>query len=469
MPYTHTTLSRLRGHVASILGDVEMVRFTPTEIDEALREALATLHCAALNSRARVTLQLTSGQAFYSLPGELPAALGMTLTDRELINLLCRALQEPQLTVWDGTWPGSEQFTLAEITATVQYRRDNFLLQTGMLLTERNPYPAGPAVLPAGAPRVTLPDTVLDVRRAAWVTLGGDVHPLSLEDAEVVRSFYADAPDEGRPECYTLTTEPQLTLALAPTPADGGRLHLLASESGAALDTQAGVGLELPQPFYWALKYGALADLLGPHTSASDPTRARYCERRFREGVELARLYPAVLYAEIQGRGVATCALADLDQFSPNWQNTSGRPDVLALPAWNMLAVAPVPDGAEVYTLTLDLVVNPTLPTADADAVEIDRAHLDTVLEYARHVCLFKEGGEEFLLSMPAYDRMVRLASQQNHRLLQQARSFLALSSRAQQDEQRRPSGLRDRSRYQQQQEQQEDEELQQQLQQGGN
>src|SRR6266516_6459025 len=95
--------------------------------------------------------------AFYSLQTQLSGLLGYTVTDRPLISDLLDHLMEPPITDC-AIYPGTEMFTLDDLTRAVERRRDQFLAETGVVLT-RQDVPITPAS------RVSLPDIVIDVRR----------------------------------------------------------------------------------------------------------------------------------------------------------------------------------------------------------------------------------------------------------------------------------------------------------------
>jgi len=49
--------------------------------------------------------------------------------------------------------------------------------------------------------------------------------------------------------------------------------------------------LPIPANLAWAVKYGIMADMLGKEGEAQDTKRAKYCESRFGEGIELAKMW----------------------------------------------------------------------------------------------------------------------------------------------------------------------------------
>jgi hypothetical protein len=59
----------------------------------------------------------------------------------------------------------------------------------------------------------------------------------------------------------------------------------------------------------------------------------------------------------------------------------------------------------------------PPVFALDADYIQLQEAEIDAVIEYAAHVALFAEGGDEFSASSVALQKMVTLASIRNSRL----------------------------------------------------
>jgi hypothetical protein len=95
--------------------------------------------------------------------------------------------------------------------------------------------------------------------------------------------------DTGTPYAWHETTLPQQQIAVAPTPDDVGQIGLLYVALAKTLD---GTGIALTVPDDWApyIVWGVLSELLNSDGDSYDPVRAAYCERRFNEGIELARL-----------------------------------------------------------------------------------------------------------------------------------------------------------------------------------
>jgi hypothetical protein len=95
--------------------------------------------------------------------------------------------------------------------------------------------------------------------------------------------------DAGTPIAWHENTLPQQQLAIAPTPDDVGQLGLLYIAFTEILDG-SGIALSIPDDWAPYIVWGALSELLSSDGPAYDPVRAQYCDQRFHEGIELARL-----------------------------------------------------------------------------------------------------------------------------------------------------------------------------------
>lgn len=95
--------------------------------------------------------------------------------------------------------------------------------------------------------------------------------------------------DTGTPYAWHETTLPQQQIAIAPTPDDVGQIGLLYVALANVLDG-TGVALTVPDDWTPYILWGTLGELLSSDGPSYDPVRAKYCQQRFDEGVELARL-----------------------------------------------------------------------------------------------------------------------------------------------------------------------------------
>lgn len=433
--YTHTTLLQFTGDLARKLGDPANVFWSDAELCLYVQEALRTFQAAAGFYRFRGVFPTTAGVPFYDLSAELPLLAGYLVTDQDMVKVMeYQLLEPPTPTVWTGT----EMFTLEELAEELQDLRNAFLMETGTVLTH-----SSDPILPPPAGRVVLADSIIDVRRAAWRSTTGVYSHLWREDEHRLNAYRGGwSVNPETPEAYAMVAAPPTRLQLAPVPLDAGDLDLLTVRTGAPLDptTLGGVPLGIPDNYSWIVKWGALACLLAKDGPCRDPARAAYCEKRWQDGLAMVRGAPSVVQAEINGVPVQPCSLVELDSYAPNWQNNAGpgKPTVIAVAGHNLIAVAePVPDG--VYSVTLDLIPRFPVPLAGADYLEVGREHLETLLDYAAHLAVFKCGAAETQATFAAYEALMRMAALHNARLRARAEDYLAMHEHPAREQKRRP------------------------------
>jgi hypothetical protein len=244
---------------------------------------------------------------------------------------------------------------------------------------------------------------------------------------------------------FSTIVVPPLTLQIAPPPQAVGSISRVTINAGATLDITTGVLLGILDDFAWALKFGALADLLAKDGEARDPARADHCEQRYQQGVQLCRLYASILNVEINGAQTPVIPLQSLDSMRPGWQAAAayaGQPPVVAMAGLNLIAVSPVPSA--LTSITIDCVRNAPIPATDGAFVEVSREHLEPILDYAVYLARFKEGGAEFEMTIPLATNLVRLAEGHNSRLAAQAQQERALAENSRQEFRRRNLRLED-------------------------
>src|SRR5262245_40962467 len=339
-----------------------------------------------------------------------------------------------------SVWNGTDMFNMAEVAAAIQRRRDQFLADTGVVLTNflLN-------IVPPPSGRVTLPDSVIDVRRAAWLgsaPLDYYTHMWRDDEFALTAGDPTWSISPGTPNGYSVMAPPPIRMQLSPAPQDSGLLDMVTVNAGNAL-TPATIEslLGIPDNTAWIVKWGALADLLGRDGQGRDPVRAAYCEMRYRQGVELTRLLPVIVHAELNGVPSIPGSLASHDMGSPNWQNITGAPEEILVAGNNLIALANVP--ADVYSVTLDVVASrPTglcvCPTS-AGFLQLGREQVDMILDYAEHLALFKVGGAEFEATQRQAENFFLQSIAFNQRLSASARYIIKPKDYATAEEHRRP------------------------------
>ena len=248
--------------------------------------------------------------------------------------------------------------------------------------------------------------------------------------------FAANAFDQGwmttpglpTPAVWSMAVTQPYTVQLIPPPGDAGALDLLAIAQGPQLNPAAGVALGTPDNYAWAIKYGAMADILSQDGPGLDLQRAAYCEARYQEGVQLCRTMPSVLNASINGNSALLDSVFNFDTYSTDWHNTVGTPQFLGLAGQTLLATSCVPDPANPVGIGLDVVVNAPVPTNDSAPLGITADQAERIVDEAQHIAIFKSGGAEFAASLALHKGFVQYAKMYRDRSLAQAPFWPAMS-----------------------------------------
>lgn len=438
MAYSHLTWLQLKTALLTRLGDSVFWTDDTAVLSEAhvyLQEAMRVWAATAFWWKERVTFALTQNIHWYDLAAKI-GTLSNSVTDSLLLGEIQYHFLEPlSLT----SWTGSAQFTLAEITEAMERRRNQLLLETGIVLAVDTLSVASP---PQGRVDTTAldPDPI-DIRRVAWKSASGVFSTLWRADeweAEGIKPGWKQTPEDP-PIVYSVAVTPPLSLQLVPAPAANGNVELVTVKNGAVPNVVAGVSLGIPDNLAWIVKYGVMADLLGRESQSRDMARARYCERRWREGVEIAKRYTTVMQAEVNGVNKLISSVHDLDALKPSWQNTAaGTPVDVGLAGLNLVAVSPQPSATAV-SLTLDIVRPAPIPATDATTVQLGPEELNAIIDYAHHVASFKQGGAEFEATERQYENLLRLANVHRERLAATTRYLEPLYERTQREEDQRP------------------------------
>ncbi len=406
MPYTQPSLTDAQTALAARLNDPGMVRWVAAELTVYLQEALRTWNAWTSHFRDQATVSTVINEPFYDLPTEIPTLRQQTVTNWDLVTAMQYALLEPAS---PSAWTGTDQFTLEQLSTAIQRRRDQFLRETGAVLTRLLISYGGP---PATGP-LQLPEDILIIRRAAWRPTATMFLRVLIRTDEWAGTHYAPSwPSQTTPpRAYSVSVSPPLSMQLIPPTGNPGTLDLVSINQGAAISPSVQISLGVPNDWAWVIKWGALADVLQGDGLALDPQRASYCEQRWQQGIDMAKSASVVLNAWINEIPVRIGSLSDADSYSPVWQLVPGTPRSVLLAGQTMLAVFPPPGAAGgPWTVTVDVVRNAPVPTIGADILQIGQDVYDSILDYAQHLALFKEGPGQLTLSVALLERAARAA-----------------------------------------------------------
>lgn len=378
-------------------------------MESYLIESLRTWQAMSAYLSINVPITLTPNTVLFDLIDLVPE-IAPSVTDRDLILDIQRALQEPTSAT---SWIGSDQFNYPQMVAAIQKRLDRFVLETGIRLSITEQAVAGNPV--------ELDDAVIDVRRAMWKTDPEGIYSVMWKADPIQMAAYAPkwsttSSSLNPPTDYTVGLQLPLTMEITPQPTVAGKVALLTVQSRPTLDpaTTATI-LGIPDDLCWIIKYGALAEILAADGPGEDMARVGYCESRWRDGIQLARVYNTVRNAFINGNPAFIDPLSELDRSTPNWVNSlAGVPQFIGV-AQNILAVSPITDNSN-PSVSLD--ITPKFPVpALGDFVQVGKENLSVILDYAEHLAHFKEGMSEIQVSQDLLRNMLVLAGVQNDRI----------------------------------------------------
>jgi hypothetical protein len=442
-PYQYITLSTLRQQLANRLYDASMVFWSSAELTAYVQESLRTWNSLTGYWRGDFVAPTVASQIWYDIPVLTNSLCPYTVTDQSLYETILYHLLEPI------TGVVSVQYTNDDITNAVQRRRDELLSITSCTQTVRT--------VGAVAGRITLPDTVIDVRRMAYLptesVLTGkgygtgrygfgiygrsaaariDIPKPSVvwpEDTFAEQSYDAlytlnPAGTPGLPSTYLLSTQPPLSFDTNCPPAFAGSYELLTVEAGGALTFNSVPASLFTVPDDWtpAIKWGALADLFSRESNAQDPLRAQYCETRYKQLCAILRdSAPALLAMRINNVPAQVSSVRGSDLYNTSWQGADiGVPRTVNYAGMNLFALSsPADDGINSvpYDLTVTVVENAPVPVLDDDQVQVAREDLDSILDYCVHIAMLKAGGADFMATVPLYKRFMTAAALYNRKL----------------------------------------------------
>ncbi len=432
MAYSHTTFAQLKTRLSQRLGDEAKVFWVDVELGLYIIEALRMWGALTGYWREKGTFSTVQGTAFYDLGPLLTNGsdllLSRTVTDRNTIQLMQYHLLEAATS--QSVWNGTDMFTLDDLRFFLQYHRNQFLFDTGIVLTRSTlnmpPPPIG---------RVQLVDTIIDVRRVNWIDDSLANHVLWREDEYNFTAFASTwDSDPGTPTVYSVAAVKPLEIQVNPLPIVSGTMELIAIQTGADLDpATSATALGIPDDICWTVKWGALADLLSAPGQAYDPFRAAIAKQMYELGVLAAKNLPVVITAQINGIATSPCAMQDIDSYQgTGWQDTQTTPSIVGT-AQNMVIISGMPNG--IYSIGLDVVRKAPIPSLDTDLIQIGREYLDTILDMAQWLAAFKQGGSDITAIQPLFHSFMTEAKRYNAHLNAAVRDWSIMSGQSQREE----------------------------------
>jgi hypothetical protein len=248
-----------------------------------------------------------------------------------------------------------------------------------------------------------------------WVAIPPAGQTLTRDDTYAWEAFIEDVyqQESGTPAQWSVAEEPPLSFNTDVAPVDESTFSLLVLESGVQFSPPTPTLLGIPDDFAWLARWGALADLLGRESEATDRGRATWCQKRYEDGLKLLVATPWIMLGKINGAPADLPAFNELDNFAPEWD--SSQTDLLG--PWLPLAgvdtlAAPVGPGIVATVLGNAPFLDPT-----NTYVQVPRSAWDAVLSEAQFLASFKLGGSEFKSAQQLDQQFIEFCKSENQRL----------------------------------------------------
>lgn len=408
--YQWLTFANAKTALSARLADPNQIFWTNTEVGLYLIEGLQVWNALTEIWNDTFAFAATSANVWYDLSRLSGSPRLRTTTDTNLYSLMEYMLLEPAT---GGSWTGTSQFSISDLSGALQRRRDEMIQAVACNLAQLPQIPTTPNVR-----RTYFQDSTLEPRRARFIPDSGTPITLTRDDDYAFDHFESQhLQTNALPSYWSLIAGPPLTLDLDVGPSVPGGLDILSLQAGLTFAPPASTLLGVPNDWAWVAKWGALADLLGRDSEATDRARADYALKRFLMGLEVMKQSNWLLSATINGVPCDTPSVREQDAFLVEWENNSGAYPALVTAGMDLCAACPVASGSGVTGVSCVLVGNAPIPVLDSDFVQISRDAFDVILDYAQVLAQFKQGGSEFSSTKDLEQNFFRFAAQTNKRL----------------------------------------------------
>ena len=407
--YSYLTFGALKAELLSRLQDPTAQNVSEAEAGVYIVEGLRVLNATTLIWNVDYEFAFNSGDTWKSLnvPG---SPRERTVTDSDLYSQMEAMLMEP---VSGSVWTGTDQFNIDMLSAALQYRRDELLLQSAANTV--NLLQPSPLL----STRTLLPDSTLDLFRVRWIQADSSLSPYALgrEDVTTADAFGPKlGATPGEPDSWLITNTAPLAFDVTCPPNQNGTWDMLLSFAGVQFAPPSSAVVGLPNDWTWVALYGALADVLANSPEGRDTTRARYCLQRYEQGRKAMLALPWLIDATVASISVDMPSYKEMDANQQNWEEVQPEDDpMIVVGGVDLVALAPfVVDSGATVSSVLTVIGNAPIPVLDSDLVQLSRDGVDALLNYSQHVASFKLGGKDFLLTMPLYEQFEGYCRQKN-------------------------------------------------------
>lgn len=401
------TFLQARQQLAGRLADPNNVFWTDAELKVWIIEALRTFNALTEFWNTDFAFQATFSQVWYDLSILAGSPRLRTVLDTDLYSAMEYALLEPAT---GGTWTGTTQFSIADLQGALQRRRDEIIQVSGCNVQVLPKIPTAP-----NTRRIYFDDSTLEPRRARFVPDSGSAITLSREDTIAFDAFQSQHQQQWQlPSAWSVITGPPLASDVDTAPNVPGVYDYIALRCGQSFNPPLSTLVGIPDDWSWLARWGALGDLLGRDSEATDRQRADYCIKRYNEMLKAMKASNWLVSGTINGIPVDTPSVFEMDGFSPEWQDNPNAWPSLVQAGMDLIAVCPV---ASLTGVSVILVGNAPIPVNDSDPVQVSRDVMDVILDYAQVLASFKEGGAEFTDTIDLEKNFFGFALESNKRL----------------------------------------------------
>ena len=413
--YNQTTFLTARQQLAARLADPSMQFWSDTELKFYIQTALRQYNSMTWFWKTDFTFNNASATNVWSSLATLAGSPRIrSVTDSYCYSEMEYMLLEPNCA--GGPWTGTSQFSINDISQALQRRRDEMLQVTNtnqVLLT-------GLAITP-NTRRTYVPPNVIDIARVRYIpSVNAPATqappPVTLyRDDTVAQEFY-ESPlyqqPSGTPNTFSLSSEPPLAFDVDIPPNQPGTYEAIVLQQGTPFNPPASTLLGIPDDMTYVAEWGALADLLGRESEATDRARADYAMKRYQDGLNLMLKAPWIMLGNVNGVAVTVDSIFDSDRFSPEWDSDpTGFGPFIVTGGIDFLAA---PTGSSTGVTVLG---NMPIPILDGDFLQIPPSNLDIIMDLAQFRATWKLGGEEFQAALELEKRAIMACNAENSRL----------------------------------------------------
>ncbi len=411
--YSQTDLTTAIAQLAQRLSDPSNTFWPQAELIIYIQQALRMYNSLTWFYKVDFAFNNASATNVWSSLATLANSPRLrTITDTYCYIEMESMLLEPPT---GSTWTGTNQFSISDLAQALQRRRDEMLQ-----ISNANQSLLPNIALTPNTRRTFVPNTVIDVARVRYIptTIAPNPQPPPVtlyRDDTIAQEFY-ESPlyqqDPGTPNTFMVSSEPPLAFDVDIPPSQPGTYEAIVLSQGTAFNPPTSTLLNIPNDFAWVAEWGALADLLGRESEATDRERSAYAMQRYHDGLNLMLKAPWILLGKVNGVAVTVDSIVASDRFSPEWDS------------------APTSFGPFIVTGGIDFIAAPTatstgvtvlgnmpVPSSGTEFLQVPPSDLDVIYDLAQARACFKMGGAEWRAALELEKRAIMACAAENSRL----------------------------------------------------